>query len=58
MTCLTVGIWSRTFSKAVIKELSTMMTKSSAWLMMKANCSGKSRMLSVCKTAPMHGTAT
>ncbi len=56
--CLTVGIWSRTFARAGINELSTMTTESSAWLMMKASCSGKSRMLSVCKTAPMHGTAT
>ena len=34
-----------------------MMILSSAWLITYASCSGNSRMLSVCSTAPMHGIA-
>ena len=34
-----------------------MTTRSCAWLMICASCGGGSRRLSVCSTAPMHGTA-
>jgi hypothetical protein len=32
-------------------------SRSSAWLMMNSTCSGNSRGLTVCSTAPMHETA-
>ena len=40
-----------------ISVSSTITTRSSAWLTTYVSCSGKSRMLSVCSTAPIDGTA-
>ncbi len=57
MMCCTVVSWSRTRASNGAMDASMMMTRSSAWLMTYASCSGNRRMLSVCNTAPMHGMA-
>ena len=55
--CSTSGMRSTCGSSRPTRLASTNTTRSRAWLTMYTSCSANSRMLSVCNTAPMHGTA-
>lgn len=56
-TCLTVSKLGSTFASSGTSVPSTSTTWSSAWFATKVSCSGNSRMLRVCSTAPIAGTA-
>ena len=56
MNASTVGSWSAILASSGTRLSSTMMTRSPAWPAIWATWAPGSRMLSVCRTAPMLGT--